>query len=295
MKAAIAFLMTVTFSAGALAQDYIEIFSVSHTQQIQGAVGALPSDSPYQGSAIDILLPIPLSERTALITGINIDQSTPQHSERICPTLVGGLWKAGMNIQHTEKLAITYLLLPKFAGTSAVDVRNQLQLGGVVLAKYVNRPKLHYKAGIYINHEYYGPLVVPVAGVFYQGARIYVNALLPLNGELGIQIKESKNHVGFHFEGINRSYKHGSEHYVEKANNEIGIFGMRSIGNLHCKVTIGQSIGRRFRRFESNDQSTLAFPLFKLGDQRTALAESKPNGLFLKFGISYRIPNPTPS
>jgi len=276
----------------AYAQKYVDLISVSHLHQLQNASGALPGESDYSATGLDLVLPIVINDNVAIIAGLFSEQTTISHQEKLCPTLYGTTLKLGASISHTDRFSATYVALPKLSGDFKHLDADQFQIGGIFLGKYKIHDQFNIRFGVYANREFFGPFIVPLAGIYLKKGRWEAKGGVPINAEIKNDIIIDQFAIGARFDGINRSYylSAPTDLYVEKANNEIGLFAQYQRGNGILRVTAGQSAGRKLASYAPDDKVTLALPLYKVNNDRIEVGSIRPNGVYANLSFIYRLP-----
>lgn len=292
MNKLLTLIFLVAVSTAVTAQEYVDLLTIKHLHQLQDAEGALPIQTRYSESSVDLLAPIPISDNVTILSGLFGEQTTLSTSERICPTIYSTLLKVGVNIKHTDRFSATYIVLPKIASDLGSVSSDDFQIGGIFLGKYAYSKDFNVRFGVYTNREFYGMFVVPIAGLYWKTGKWEVKGAIPINAEIKYSIVENKFAVGARFDGINRSYNltGALNGYVEKANNEVGLFAQYQLDKVLFRATVGHSAGRKLSCFDDGDKATLALPAYKIGNDRIEKTSLSPNGVYARFGIIYRLP-----
>ncbi|MEQ9187670.1 MAG: hypothetical protein RLP15_08030 [Cryomorphaceae bacterium] len=292
MKSLVSIFLLVIVCQFGLAQEYVDLLSVQHLHQLDGADGPLPGQTRYSESALDLLVPIVLSDAAALLTGVIAEQTTLHRTEYLFSTVYGITLKIGANIKHTDQFHATYLLLPKLSSDLTEVNTDHLQIGGVFLGKYIVSPNFNVRFGVYANREFFGPFLVPFAGVYLKKGNWELKGAVPINAEASHAFMEEVIRVGAVFNGINRSYFIGgvTNSYIEKSNNEVGAFGHYALGNAILRAEFGHSVGRKLMKFDAGDGVDLAFPLKKINNNRVESGAVTPNGIYTRVSFIYRLP-----
>ncbi len=291
MKTLLTFLILSVFSSTFYAQQYVDLVNIQHSHQLKNAKGVLPGQSDHTASSIDLLLPLVLNEKVVILTGVTLEQTTLSRDQDVCSTIYGTSLKLGANIKHSESFIATYLLLPKISSNFKNTNSDHFQIGGVFLGKYIFSPDFNVRFGVYANREFFGPFIVPFAGFYLKRGNWELKAAVPINAEVSRSFLQERMALGLRFDGIRRSYFLGdSDSYIEKANNEVGLFGQYKLGNTVFRLTMGHSLGRSLRRFDAGDKADLALPLAKINNNRMETASISPNGIYTRITLIYRLP-----
>ncbi|NQV52495.1 MAG: hypothetical protein HQ500_04895 [Flavobacteriales bacterium] len=291
MKTLLTTLTLFVFTGVIFAQQYVDLIKVQHAHQLKNASGVFPGQSEYSATSLDFLLPVVISDKAVILTGIILEQTTLSKKQDVCSTIYGTSLKLGVNIKHSDKFIATYLLLPKISSNFKNTNKDHLQIGGVFLGKYILSPTFNVSFGVYGNREFFGPFIVPFAGFYLKKGDWELKATIPINAEVSRSFMEERMAVGLRFDGISRSYFLGdTDSYIEKANNEVGLFGQYKFGNIITRLTMGHSIGRSLRRFDAGDKADLALPLTKINNNRVETASISPNGIYTRISLIFRLP-----
>ncbi|MEX2595791.1 MAG: DUF6268 family outer membrane beta-barrel protein [Salibacteraceae bacterium] len=295
MRTAYALMISIMFftAGNSFSQEYVDLVKMEQNGwETPSFVREAIATPPYSESQLDILLPFPLSKKLALLTGINastmhFQETTSGQNHRFHAVFL----KAGINVRHSDRWSASYLILPRLS-SEQLNGNNSGQLGGFALFKYNKSQQTKLKLGAYVNGEFFGPLIVPILGLYHKSTRWEVNLNLPINGELAYQFGQSKIRMGARFEGINRSYRMPSagNAYLEKTNNEASAFIEKSIGRIVCQLHAGHSFWRSFTGFTDGEQSKLTFPLYRVDDDRVQLFQEANDAPFVKLSLIYRLP-----
>lgn len=275
-----------------LAQDYIDPVRISYTHGVHQQYTNSSEQAPFSELAVDLTTPIVINEKTALVTGALLEQTHfGVGPESTAVDVYGTMLKLGINHKHSEKWSGTYLLLPKLSSDLKRIAWKDMQVGALALVKYHPRKNLNYRLGAYLNSDLFGPMVVPIAGVYLLHNRWEINAALPITADVNYRLN---NHMklGAKFIGINKSYflNHGGgDTYTEKVNNELGTYLEWASGPVHFRLLAGHSIARSTRIYHSEDQIDLSISALKFGNHRTPLNTTFGDGLILKASLFYRI------
>ena len=279
------------FASNVLGQQYVDLLNIQHSQSI-GKVDAVSlSKTSFTESTIDLLIPIQLDSSRAIITGA-VGERTYFNDRTGNPILVYGLMlKAGMNIKHGKNWSGSYILLPRIASDKIEFNSKRFQLGGLILMKRIYSEAFNFKFGVYSNSEYFSPFIVPVAGFYFQKNRWEMNVTMPISADLNYTVKKNLLAVGFRYDGFARSYfrYNTANRYIEKANNELGLYARLNFKEWNFRIMAGHSLWRKLGEFDSGDKADLALPSFKIGNNRNPIYESALDELLVKFSFTYRL------
>lgn len=280
------------------AQNYVDIAKLHFADTPVNQFDSATSGSRVQEFGLDFLYPLKLKNGNAILTGFyaeNIStQTSPENSNL---TSVGTvLLKAGMNIKYSDKISVTYMLLPKISSDFKDIGIKDLQLGAVAILKYKKSANFTYQAGLYYNGELFGPFFVPILGFYYlsPSKKFEANVKIPVSVDMNYTFM-SNVRAGLNFNAfvrsfhLNEPYKGNPESYLTKTTNEIyGYLQFDLPKGLIFQAKVGYSIGRNYRVYDIEDRVTWGFSAFKFGDDRTQLNTDFEDGMIFKGKLIYR-------
>lgn len=274
-----------------IAQQYVDLLHIQHSHSI-GKVDAISfQQTNFTESSVDLLVPIKLDSSKTILTGF-VGERTYFNDRSGNPMLVYGLMlKAGLNLSHGKSWSGTYVLLPRIASSDVKLNGNSFQLGAIAILKKKYSESFNVKFGVYTNAEFFGPFIVPVVGFYLHKNRWEMNFTLPINADINYTLKENLLAVGFRYDGISRSYfrYNTANRYIEKANNELGLYARVNLKEWNLRLMAGHSLWREFWEYESGDEAAASLPSYKINDNRTALYESALDELLIKLSLTYRL------
>ena len=122
-----------------------------------------------------------------------------------------------------------------------------LQIGGATIINYKRNENLTWKLGIYVNNEFFGVFVMPLAGIDWKiNERNTLFGVLP--GNLIYEHKINKwIYYGTCFRAITNSYKNGNG-YWRIDENQLGLYLDTYLAkNFVLNVEAGRSVLRKLR------------------------------------------------
>ncbi|MEZ4721547.1 MAG: DUF6268 family outer membrane beta-barrel protein [Flavobacteriales bacterium] len=279
-----------TLASSVFAQNYLDVIKLDHTEGLTQYSDSAHEPTAFNESTADITLPIVISEKTAIVTGTWLEHSHFQIADQNPRDLYSTLLKIGLNHKIDSHWSATLVLLPKLSSDLKVVDKNQFQLGALALMKYEVNPSLSYKFGAYINNDLYGPMLVPIVGLYFNKGPWEVNAALPITADASYGITKSVR-VGAKFLGTNKSVRlnDGSDTYIHRINNELSTYLSYRLGNIVVLAHGGYSAGRSFDSYQNGDKMNLAVSALRIGDKRQATSGSFGDGAFVKLALHYRI------
>jgi len=295
MKKILIILPCLIMSWGGFAQNYIDLLKLSY-----GSVTNVGFDQSNESTAIDhfaasLAVPIPVSDKVAIITGMDYEHVSLTLSPETNSTTIHNLvLKAGLNIQHTDVLSGTYILLPKRASDLKNATSDDYQFGGVFYFKYQKKENLSYKFGLYGTTEAFGFFLSPVIGFYYTSPnkKWEVNVSMPVLADANYQVNDNLK-VGADFKAAIRGYNLTSatfqNAYVHRINQHFALYGQ--LGLMDNKIQVQGRIGYGFNNyavFENGDLVDLGLPLSNVGDDRRQLSPDLSASPFFELNVIYR-------
>jgi len=175
-----------------------------------------------------------------------------------------------------DRWLITASAIPRF-NSENLSLDNSFQFGGALLATYREKQTLKYKFGVYVNREFFGIFVIPLAGIdWHINERNNLFGVLP--GKLTFEHRlNSHFYTGGTFRAITNSYRLENDEYLRIDDNQLSSF-LDCYISKHFVVTgeVGYGIMRKLRAGDGFNKDYLTD--YNWGD-----------GLFVKLATSYRI------
>ena len=144
------------------------------------------------------------------------------------------------------------------------------------MAGYAIRPKQKFRAGVYVNNEFFGLYVVPLIGTDWRiDDKNYLFGVLP--GRLTLEHQWSDHfYSGVTFRAITNSYRLSNGQYLRLDDNQLSLF-MDYYLSKHICVTLEPGYGLLRKLRLGTDK--------KEYDQEVEWGD----GPFIKLSASYRI------
>ena len=172
--------------------------------------------------------------------------------------------------------SLTMTAIPRF-NSEGLKLENSFQIGGLLLASYKKKETLKYKFGVYVNNEFFGVFVMPLAGIDWKiNARNNLFGVLP--GRLTFEHRLSDHFfTGGTFRAITNSYRLNNGGYLRIQDNQLSAY-------LDCYATkhvvfsaeLGYGISRNLKSGVERNKNYLTD--YQWGD-----------GMFIKLCSSYRV------
>lgn len=280
------------------AQNYVDVLKLNlNTTSLNKFDSSLNSTRINEISA-DLTFPKKINEKLAIITGGTYEKiQTKVFENQSSISIYSISLKAGFNKNIGNKWTVSFILLPKFASDFVDLGQKDFQLGGITMFKYSKSNDLNYKFALYYNSEFFGPIVVPMFGMYYLSSnkKWESNLMLPLQADVNYKVTKHLT-VGLNYNGQIRTYNltkisplnYGT--YVAKSSNELCAYiKLNLTKGLSLQTKIGHTLGRNYRVYDENDKVKFALPLVYFGDKRKQLNTDFENGLLLQFQFLYRV------
>jgi hypothetical protein len=279
------------------AQKYVDLVKTYYSISADNKFENSDSSTRIQEFGVDITMPVLINTSDAILTGLIYERNQTKlfESEPEAIFSVIGI-RAGLSKKHSDKWSGTYIVIPKLASDFEDFSSKDFQIGAIILMKYNKRTNFNYKAGVYYNTELFGPLIVPLFGLYYlsKNEKFETNLTLPFQADANYKLHNLLN-VGINFNGLVRSYRlsnlpesdHGG--YVVKASNELsGYLKFNLSKSLSIQTRVGYSIGRSYRVYDESDKITVGSILIKVGDYREQLNTDFSDGFVYQASLLYR-------
>ena len=275
-------------------QDYLDLMTVAYGRTPSTGYDAGNGQTTLSTLDLNVLLPIPLNGRTALMTGVNgLVNRLELASEDPETGLYTLAFQAGISHDYGNGWTSTHLIFPRIASAFDQD-RSAFQIGTAHLLQRKTAPLRSWGFGFYLNTEEQGLMLVPLFTYFYRapGGLWEFNALLPSRADLNIRLFP-KISGGLAFDGLGNSFAMDMEpygkSYVQRSSNELGLYLQYAVTRSFLfAVRGGYSFFRGFRVYEASDTVKFSFINIFFNDPRTPLNESISDGAFFNFRMVYR-------
>jgi hypothetical protein len=288
------------FLAGSFAfsQNYVDVLKVSSSTTSNNTFDTSATKTKLHEACVDLTVPVKINDGFSVLTGVIYEQmQTKLFDDGIVKNFGSTTVKLGFNKQLTKKWSTTVVALPKIASDYNSFNSKDFQLGGIALFKYKRRDNLNFKTGLYYNSEIFGPLFVPMLGMYYQSPnkKFEANIMLPLQADLNYQVLPFMN-VGVNFNGQIRSYHLNNvtdanpNTYVTKSTNELFAYVKFNVTkSISVQTKIGQSFGRSYTVYDEVDKVSFGLPATFIGDKRQQLNSNFSNGMIFQVTLLYRL------
>jgi hypothetical protein len=281
------------------AQDYLDLVQASYTNTPLNQFDTSLNKTRVQDVVFSSTLPIKLNDRTAIISGLDVEwmhsKLTPAGGDG---SAMGLLLKAGVNHKLNDKWSTNFVVLPRLSSDFRGALNgNDFQLGGLWMFKYTKRENLKYKFAMYYNSELFGPFMTPIFGWYYKSPnqKYEMDFSLPLMADMNYRLHE-KVVAGLRFQAFVRTYNLHTPFYSErgeylaKTSNEIYTYAAyEPVKGLIFKANIGYSVARNYRLYHIDDQVSWGLSAFRFGDDRKQLNADFSDGLLFRIDCVFRL------
>lgn len=188
------------------------------------------------------------------------------------------------------------MLLPKVASDFVSLGNKDFQIGGIGIMKFKKNEHMNYRMGMYYNTDLFGPLLVPMLGLYYlsPNKKFETTIMMPLQADVNYKLTTSIS-IGFnyfaqiktfHLTNIIPAY---NSTYVTKSTDDLFAYLKFEFSKgLSFQARIGQSVDRSYHVYDQNDKVTLGLPAYYVGNDRKPLNTKFSNGLLFQFILLYR-------
>lgn len=281
----------------AYAQEYIDLLKINQTNIRNSNFSETPAKNDIDLFELNLILPIPLSKKTAIITGVDYTTDNvvffPEGNDISLRSLV---FKLGLNIKHSDKWTGFYILQPKISSQGLVTSNDSFFIGGLAIVNYKVSERLTWRFGGIASSEAFGTLVSPIAGIYYQSKnkKWELDAYLPGRVQLNYKLSPVTS-TGFFFQGLVRSFALNKqldlETYAESSRTEIGPYVELGLlkNQLLFRLQGGYSTVR-YEVFEEGDLLPFRLSAIEFNDTRNRLnPEDMSGAFFVRFGATFRL------
>ncbi|MFM1877797.1 MAG: hypothetical protein RLZZ241_663 [Bacteroidota bacterium] len=284
------------FWANGHTQNYLDLLTVGYSTTPNTGYDSALSNTQTRITNMDLnlLLPIPLSKKTAILTGFNGYMNSLNLSPDGPKTeLYTAAVQLGLNKTYTNGWSSTHLLFPRKTGAYN-QKRFSYQIGMANLLQKKLSNGNGWGFGFYMNTEEQGLLFVPLFSYFLraESGLWEFNALLPSRADFTFLL-DHKIRAGIGFEGLGNSYATTLEpygdSYVQRSSAEVSPYLQFPITkNLLLNVRGGYAFFRGYRVYDTSDTVKFSFLNLFINSSRTPLNASVDDGFFFGLKLFYR-------
>jgi len=269
------FISILLFSVDTKAQPYVDPLNIRYTHAFKGSqASATPfnhffigSDIPLKFKSGAVLLISPFFESWNIDSGNN---------KTYLPIISSIALPVGIFFPVDKKWSLNITPIARINGED-INPNNSFQIGGIVFASYKRKEKQKFRLGVYVNNDFFGVFVIPLAGVDWRiDEKNYLFGLLP--GRLTFEHKlNTYLYMGATFRAITNSYRLNNGNYLRIDDNQLSAY-LDFYPARHVEVTLEPGYGI-FRKLRSG-----------YGRNKNYITDYNwDDGLFIKLSASYRI------
>ena len=247
MQKRLTFFIACLYALSVVAQPYIDVINIRYTRAFDTKnSNATPfshlyigQDLPFKMKKNKFIVLSPFYEKWNIDSGSNKNFIPSVSSIGIAISTILPLNK--------DHWTLTISAIPRF-NSEGLSLHNSFQMGGVLLASYTKKTNLTYKFGVYVNNEFFGVFVMPLAGIDWKiNDRNNLFGILP--GRLTFEHKLNKNfYTGANFRAITNSYRLNNGSFKRIEDNQLSGF-LDYYASKHIVFTgeVGYGVFRRLR------------------------------------------------
>ena len=162
--------------------------------------------------------------------------------------------------------------------------------------KFKKKENLNYRMGLYCNSELFGPLLVPMLGLYYLSPdkKFETTIMMPLQADINYKLSSFVN-VGFNYNAQIKSFHLTNvtpaynSTYLTKTTDDLFLYlKFNFTKSLSLQTRLGHSVDRSNRIYNENDKVELGLPAFYIGHKREQLNTDFSNGLLYQVVLLYR-------
>ncbi len=295
LKKILIIVLVSAFAKAATAQSYVDLVKVNYATVVNAGYENSEAETNVNTFDVSLTYPIKLSEKTAIITGVDYSNQQLEifpNTEEV--SLSSLTLKVGVSIKHSDTWSGTYVLLPKIASQN-LDFDNAFQMGGIALLKYQKSETIQYRFGVYSSTEGFGTIVTPILGLYYLSESKYWESTInfPINGDVNYTVNE-RSKIGLSFQSPIRSYQLSdgaspNSFYVQSDIIEVGPYLEHSFSDnsILLRFQAGYT-SLDYSVYGSDDKLPFRLSAFELDDNRDRLNDEMTGNFFFKIGVVYR-------
>jgi len=148
-----------------------------------------------------------------------------------------------------EKLKTSFVLISRANNDPENSItKNNLQMGGAILHTVKRRENFKYKFGIYYNSEFFGPFILPLAGIDWNiNEKLNLFGVLP--GSMNLEYKINKTiYIGVAFRSMTNSYRLTNNSFIRVYDNHLKAVADFYVSKKHVlSIEAGHSILRKYK------------------------------------------------
>lgn len=277
------------------AQDYIDIASFSAVHSPNNAEGNTLERVNISETYTTIRLPLVLKNKDIVIVGMSGTSLSfhkryePLHSNKFYT----GTLQLGYTKKWNERFQTLVMALPKVSSDFDDISSRDFQIGGILLCTFIKNEKFKYKLGAYYNHEYFGPLILPIIGLDWRPSeKTSVFGNLPINFTIDRKLS-NRFSAGLYFQAINMSYRLSERYnhqYLQKYSQELSLYLDTYLASkIVLTLKAGRSIGRSYHFYDENQRHVARSMFLSIGERNLPLNDEIRDGFLFEMKLAYRV------
>jgi len=276
-----------------MGQDYIDLLKVDYLQMPKSTLFGSTENEEQTLSiyAVDATLPIPLSSKVVLLTGLATEQLNAPSFTQSDPR---GAWhfmpKLGAKIQLNDRWDVVSVFLPQWSSSFSQPKTTGYQFGNVTLFSRQTKSGAKWRYGAFFNQALFGSFFSPLIGYYREtpDQKWEFNILLPSRGTIGYRVAFFLQ-TGLGFDSTVRAYAIDNERYLERLDNFMFAFTQfEFLKNGVFTLRAGHTFSRKYASAPFGDQLDMAFPLLRFDNRSDAETLVDSDGWFFQCRLAYR-------
>ncbi len=287
-------------AVAASAQDHVDLAKALWRYAPNAEMKNDPSRSrTLQHQGFQALVPVQLNDNNIVLIGTNTEQLIIDTKAELPTETIDTRRKyllSNVQLGYQKKWS------PKFKTTAVVVGKmisdqpkfwndDHLQIGAVLQTAYKKSDKFTFKAGLYVNDDFFGPFVNPLLGFYWKPTeKLHVDVLMLQKANITYRAND-KIWFGTGFQGGINSYGHTDEdQYLEKVDNNLFAFTeifLQKNTVLHLRA--GHSLLRTYRYYPTSERLKMKVAVAGIGDDRPEYQEDIKNGLMCEARLIFRL------
>jgi hypothetical protein len=282
----------VLFCIQMQAQDFVDITKLTFTSTERGNK-ASTTKTVVNSINFELTLPKVINEKKKLIFGIGMENTELRLQENDARrNLTSIRLNLGTKLQHSAKLAGTYMLLPKIASDFKQTSNKNVQFGALTILDFQLNESFKLKFGAYASTENFGVTLTPLIG-FWQRSKnqkFYVNAVLPMRIDINYLLINKLN-IGFEGSTSIKTYRTAMTSYAEEKSVRLAMY--LSYGLFNKRLLLRGKFGfdtTDYGVYSSIDKTGFQFMAFPLsGYKRNRLNPEFLSNYYLGADLIFRL------
>jgi hypothetical protein len=286
------------------AQNNLDILTLSGRNAFATEYDSvIPGKAKETGAFVGINLPVPITKKSIFYNNLSyfyfhVNSETELPDSLADPiNLHGFILRTGLVQRLGNGRSLQLLISPRIMTDMKGGGTDNFQLGGLAMYEKKYSDKLTIGYGAMFNQEFFGPYLVPLINLNWLiNEKFSISGMLPIYAKIKYKASE-KFTLGLSHFGLTTSYGLNDEaypdDYMERQSIDEALFLNYKISkNFYVEGRFGQSMGRSYEQYASDQKAGLTIPLKTFNDDRVAKNIQFENGLFMDFRLIYSIELP---